>query len=60
VKIAHGMDAVDGAFATIYGNALLSEFNVWAYQIDRSQVRIGDPGDLSKRLDGTVELKLTA
>jgi transglutaminase-like putative cysteine protease len=60
VKIAHGMDAVDGAFATIYGNALLSEFNVWAYQIDRSQVRIGDPVDLSKRLDGTVELKLTA
>ncbi len=60
VKIAHGMDAIDGAFATIYGQATLTRFEIWAYQIDRSQVRVGDPIDLSKRLDGTAELKLTA
>lgn len=60
IKIAHGMDAIDAAFATIFGAATLTHFEVWAYQIDRSQVRVGDPVDLSKRLDGTVEVKLTA
>ncbi|MGI8738635.1 MAG: transglutaminase-like domain-containing protein [Gammaproteobacteria bacterium] len=58
VKIAHGMDAIDGAFATIFGQATLTYFEVWAYQIDPAQVRIGDPIDLSKRLDGSVELRL--
>jgi transglutaminase-like putative cysteine protease len=60
VKIAHGLDAVDGAFSTIFGVATLASFEVWAYQIERSQVRVGDPIDLTKRLDGTEELKLTA
>jgi transglutaminase-like putative cysteine protease len=60
VKIAHGLDAVDGAFSTIFGVATLASFEVWAYQIDRSDVRVGDPIDLTKRLDGTEELKLTA
>jgi transglutaminase-like putative cysteine protease len=60
IKIAHGLDAVDGAFSTIYGSATLSRFEVWAYQIDRSQVRVGDPIDLSKRLDGTTEVRLSA
>lgn len=60
VKIAHGMDAIDSAFSTIYGEATLTEFQVWAYQIERSQVRVGDPVDLSKRLDGTAELKRKA
>ena len=60
VKIVHGMDAIDGAFSTIYGEAKLTEFRVWAYQIERSQVRVGDPVDLSKRLDGTAELKRKA
>lgn len=58
VKIAHGLDAVDGAFSTIYGTATLASFDVWAYQIDRAHVRVGDPVDLTKRLDGTEELKL--
>ncbi len=53
VKIACGMDAVDGAFTTIYGNAWLKSFQVWAYQVDPAQVSIGDPVDLSLRLDGT-------
>jgi transglutaminase-like putative cysteine protease len=52
VKVAHGSDAVDGAFATIFGEAKLSYFGVWAYQVDPRQVSVGDPVDLSKRLDG--------
>jgi transglutaminase-like putative cysteine protease len=52
VKVAHGADAVDGAFATIYGAANLAFFQVWAYQVNPQQVSVGDPIDLSKRLDG--------
>ena len=52
VKIAHGADAVDGAFATIYGEAELRHFEVWAYQVNPKQVSVGDPIELSKRLDG--------
>jgi transglutaminase-like putative cysteine protease len=52
VKVAHGADAVDGAFTTIYGAANLVYFQVWAYQVNPQQVSVGDPIDLSKRLDG--------
>lgn len=52
IKVAHGADAVDGAFATIYGEANLTHFEVWAYQVNPQQVSVGDPIDLSKRLDG--------
>ena len=58
VKVAHGQDAVDGAFATIYGEASLSHFLVWAYQVNPRQVSVGDAVDLSKRLDGTEMLRL--
>jgi transglutaminase-like putative cysteine protease len=54
IKVAHGADAVDGAFATIYGAATMTYFQVWAYQVDPQQVSVGDPVDLSKRLDGTT------
>jgi hypothetical protein len=30
---------------------------VWSYQIDPAEVNLGDPIDLSKRLDGTPELR---
>ena len=53
VKLAHGGDAVDGAFATIYGHAVPSYFLVWAYQVANGTVSIGDPIDLSLRIDGT-------
>jgi transglutaminase-like putative cysteine protease len=43
IKIAHGMDAVDAAFATIYGHVETVNFQVWAYQVDHSTVRVGDP-----------------
>ncbi len=57
IKIACGLDAVDGAFATSYGAAQLASFKVWAYQIDPREVSLGDPIDISKRLDGTPELR---
>jgi transglutaminase-like putative cysteine protease len=59
VKVAHGADAVDGAFATIYGEANLTHFEVWAYQVNPAQVSVGDPIDLAKRLDGTATVRLS-
>ena len=58
VKVAHGADAVDGAFATIYGEASLAHFQVWAYQVNPQQVSVGDPIDLSRRLDGNPTVRL--
>lgn len=58
VKVAHGADAVDGAFTTIYGEANLAYFQVWAYQVNPQEVSVGDPVDLAKRLDGTTTLRL--
>jgi transglutaminase-like putative cysteine protease len=57
IKVAHGADAVDGAFTTIYGQATLSHFEVWAYQVNPSQVSVGTPIDLSIRLDGSEAIR---
>lgn len=57
IKVAHGADAVDGAFTTIYGEARLTYFQVWAYQVNPQQVSVGDSVDLSKRLDGTERVR---
>ena len=57
IKIACGQDAVDGAFSTIYGGATLSYFEVWAYQVARGSVGVGDPVDLTKRLDNRVAIQ---
>ena len=57
IKVAHGLDAVDGAIATLYGEAPLKDFAVWAYQVNPAEVSVGDPIDLSKRLDGTLEIR---
>jgi transglutaminase-like putative cysteine protease len=51
IKVSCGQDAVDGAFSTIYGGATLTYFEVWAYQIARGTVGVGDNLDLSVRLD---------
>ena len=56
IKLSSGMDAVDGAFSTIYGGATLSYFQVWAYQVARGTVGVGDPIDLSLRLDNQVRI----
>ena len=57
VKIACGLDAVDGAFSTLYGAADLVKFDVWAYQVDPREVDLGDPIDMAKRLCGTTEVR---
>jgi transglutaminase-like putative cysteine protease len=57
VKVAQGLDAVDGAFSTIYGEVQFKWFEVWAYQVNPAQVNVGDPVDMSKRLDGTVHVR---
>ncbi len=57
IKVAHGLDAVDGAFATIYGAAKLTHFEVWAYQVNPQEVSVGDPIDLSRRLDGSLTVR---
>ena len=57
IKVAQGLDAVDGAFSTIYGEAQLVWFEVWAYQVNPEQVSVGDPVDLSRRLDGTPQVR---
>lgn len=51
IPLSRGQDAVDGAFSTIYGGATLTYFEVWAYQVVRGSVGIGDPVDLTQRLD---------
>jgi transglutaminase-like putative cysteine protease len=58
VKISAGFDAIDGAFGTTYGAAALTGFEVWAYQVAPEEVSLDDPIDLSKRLDGTVEVRV--
>ena len=57
IKISCGLDAVDGAFSTIYGAAALSYFQVWAYQVPRGVVGVGDPLDFSRRLDNQVTVR---
>ena len=59
IDIACGLDAVDCAFSTLYGAASLAWFTVWNYQVDPDVVRLGDPIDLQKRLDGTRELRFS-
>jgi transglutaminase-like putative cysteine protease len=51
IKVACGQDAVDGAFSTIFGGATLTYFQVWAYQVAPGTVGVGDPVDLTRRLD---------
>jgi transglutaminase-like putative cysteine protease len=57
IKVSHGQDAVDGAFSTIFGGAQLTSFQVWAYQVERGAVGVGDPLDLSRRLDNQVLIR---
>jgi transglutaminase-like putative cysteine protease len=56
IKVSCGQDAVDGAFSTIFGGATLSYFQVWAYQVERGTVGVGDPLDFSRRLDNQMRV----
>jgi len=60
IDIACGQDAVDGAFSTIFGGATLTYFQVWAYQVPRGTVGVGDPLDFSKRLDNRTTVQTEA
>ena len=57
IRICSGYDAVNCAFTTVYGQAELSRFEVWSYQVDPEEVSIGDPIDLSKRLCGMPQIR---
>ena len=57
IKVSCGQDAVDGAFSTIFGGAALSYFQVWAYQVARGTVGVGDPLDFSVRLDNRTTVQ---
>jgi transglutaminase-like putative cysteine protease len=57
IKVSCGLDAVESAFSTVYGAASLTFFEVWAYQVPPNTVSLGDPVDLSLRLDGTPEIR---
>ncbi|HEY4299900.1 MAG TPA: transglutaminase family protein [Candidatus Didemnitutus sp.] len=57
IKISNGLDAVDCAFGTVYGAARLSHFEAWAYQVPHGAVALGSPIDLSRRLDGTAQVR---
>jgi transglutaminase-like putative cysteine protease len=58
IKMAHAADAAEAAFATIYGEARLTNFEVWAYQVNPRDVSVGDPVDLARRLDGNTTVRL--
>lgn len=60
IKIACGLDAVDGAFSTIFGGATLTQFQAWAYQVSRDTVGVGDPLDFSRRLDNRTIVQTEA
>ena len=59
IKLGHGMDAVDGAFSTIFGAASLVHFMVWAYQVNPQGMNVGDPVDLTRRIDGTEQVRFS-
>lgn len=60
IKVSCGQDAVDGAFSTIFGGATLTFFQVWAYQVARGTVGVGDPLDFSRRLDNQTTVHTEA
>ena len=60
IPLSRGQDAVDTAFSTIYGGATMTHFEVWAYQVARGSVGVGDPIDLTKRLDNDWTVRVDA
>ena len=57
--MSHGLDAVDGAFGTIYGQATLTYFEVWSYQVNPLEVFLGSERDMSKRLDSSTTVRFS-
>ena len=57
VAVSRGLDAANCAFTTSYGPVNLQHFEVWGVQISAGSVTIGDPIDLSMRLDGSPNIR---
>lgn len=60
IRICSGYDAVNCAFSTLYGAVDLTHFEVWSYQVDPAQVRVGDPIEMNKRLCGSEVIRRPA
>lgn len=54
IKIAQGLDAVDAAFATIYGDAVQTYFQVWSYQVEHAHGQLDQPVALSADGEGSI------
>lgn len=58
VHIAQGFDAVDGAFATNFGLAQLTSFEVWSYQVPAEKADLDLEVDAERdRICGRVEVR---
>lgn len=58
IHIAQGLDAVDGAFATHFGPAQLTGFQVWSYQISEHDADLDRPVNPAlDRLCGSPEVR---
>jgi transglutaminase-like putative cysteine protease len=60
VHIAQGTDAVDGAFATVFGSVQWRRFDVWGYQIRPAHASLERPVDLADRICGTPQIIIPA
>lgn len=60
VHIAQGTDAVDGAFATVFGAVQWRRFEVWGYQIRPEHASLERPVNLADRICGTTEVIIPA
>ncbi len=58
VHIAQGADAVDGAFATVFGAVQWHYFEVWGYQVPAGLASLDRPRNLADRICGTTTVRL--
>ena len=60
VHIAQGTDAVDGAFATVFGSVQWRRFEVWGYQIRPEHASLERPMNLADRICGSPQVIIPA
>lgn len=60
VHIAQGTDAVDGAFATVFGAVQWRRFEVWGYQVRPEHASLERAVDLADRICGTPQIIIPA
>jgi transglutaminase-like putative cysteine protease len=54
LHIARGLDAVDAAFATIFGDAVQVHFRVWAYQVEQTHGQLEEAVAISPDGQGSI------